>query len=249
MAFPVVEANGTLLGVVDIELFNDELLGVARQAFDEIFSLTGVHATAGRNIWSGFRDRFPWLMCNVGGGLMCALLASRYEQLLATFVILSLFVPVVLALGESVSIQTLTLTLQALHGDKTDWKQFLRSVRRELGVATLLGLGCGLLVGGTAWLWKAHDVMAFAIGGAIWLSMITAALVGLTLPTLIHSVKGNAHIAAGPIGPGDGGSRDTPILFSGSDLVGQPLVAAERATPRCGRFPLSAPSRMVLRRR
>lgn len=199
LAFPVVESDGTLVGVVDVEIFNDQLITAARQVFDEMFSLAGVHVTAGRTVWSGFQDRFPWLMCNVAGGLLCAVFASRYERLLSLFVILSLFVPVVLALGESVSIQSLTLTLQTLRSESTDWRQFLRSVRREIGVAALLGLGCGSLVGGTAWLWKAHDPMAFAIGGAICLSMITAALVGLTLPTIINAVKGNAHIAAGPI--------------------------------------------------
>ena len=69
LAFPVVENDGRLVGVVDVTLFTDDVLSLARQSFDGIFQLIGVHATAGLTPWSGFKDRFPWLLANVGGGL------------------------------------------------------------------------------------------------------------------------------------------------------------------------------------
>ncbi len=111
LAFPVVEPGGRLVGVVDVSLFTDDVLTLARQSFDGIFQLIGVHATEGLTAWSSFRDRFPWLLCNVGGGLLCAVLASHYESLLDHLVVLALFIPVVLTLAEAVSIQSLTLTL------------------------------------------------------------------------------------------------------------------------------------------
>ena len=61
-----------------------------------------------------FRDRFPWLLCNIAGGLIAAFIASRFEHLLQQVVVLALFIPIVLALGESVSMQALTLTMQSL---------------------------------------------------------------------------------------------------------------------------------------
>jgi magnesium transporter len=52
---------------------------------------------------AGFKDRFPWLLCNIAGGLLCAVLSSRFEELLNVAVVLALFIPVVLALAESVT--------------------------------------------------------------------------------------------------------------------------------------------------
>ena len=112
LAFPVVNAGGQLLGVVDVSLFTDEVIDLAKRTYDDIFQLIGVHGTAQRSPWIAFRDRFPWLLCNIAGGLLAAFIASRFEHLLQEVVVLSLFIPIVLALGESVSMQALTLTLQ-----------------------------------------------------------------------------------------------------------------------------------------
>ena len=47
-------------------------------------------------MWLGFRDRFPWLLTNVTGGLLCAVLVSQYEHLLDAAVVLAVFLPMVL---------------------------------------------------------------------------------------------------------------------------------------------------------
>ena len=101
LAFPVVEPNGRLVGVVDVNLFTEQLLDQARQSFDGIFQILGIHATEGLTPWGGFKDRFPWLLCNVAGGLLCALLSSFYERLLEVQVVLALFIPVLLALAKA----------------------------------------------------------------------------------------------------------------------------------------------------
>jgi magnesium transporter len=199
LAFPVVDDDGRLLGAVDVGLFTKEVIGFATRSFEDIFQIIGVHATASASPVSAFRDRFPWLLCNVGGGLLAAFLAGWYESLLEAVVLLALFIPVVLALAESVSIQSVTLTLQGLHQGPFEWNFFRRAVWRELQTALLLGGGCALLVGSAAWLWRGEPGAAVAIGAAIWLSMITACLVGLTLPTALHALRLDPRIAAGPI--------------------------------------------------
>ena len=146
-AFPVVDARGRLLGVVDVGLFTSEVIDLARQTYDDIFQLIGVHGTAQRSTWSAFRDRFPWLLCNIAGGLICAFIASRFEHLLAEVVVLALFIPIVLALGESVSMQALTLTLQGLTDGPIMWKRLGAALWKEFKTAVCLGVGCGFVVG------------------------------------------------------------------------------------------------------
>ncbi len=199
LAFPVVTAGGALVGQVDVSVFTDEVVGHAKRSFDDIFQIIGVHATQGRTVWLGFRDRFPWLLTNMAGGMLCALLASQYEALLDAAVVLALFVPMVLALSESVSMQSATLTLQGLHSGGITWALFGPALRREFGVAALLGLASGTVVALVAWAWKGSPVLAIALGGAIAASMVTAALLGLILPTLLHAARRDPKIAAGPI--------------------------------------------------
>lgn len=199
LAFPVVSGDGILLGQVDVSVFTDEVVSHARRSFDDIFQIIGIHATQGRTTWEGFSDRFPWLLTNVAAGLLCAAIASHSEGLLDTVVVLALFIPVVLALAESVSIQSVTLTLQGLHSSGATWALVGPALRREFLVAVLLGLGCGSIVGTIAGVWKGDVMLAVALGGAITAAMVTASLLGYLLPTLLHAARRDPKIAAGPI--------------------------------------------------
>ena len=199
LAFPIVNGRGELQGVVDVGLFTDDVIDLARQTYDDIFQLIGVHGTAQRSTWSAFRDRFPWLLCNIAGGLICAFIASRFEHLLAEVVVLALFIPIVLALGESVSMQALTLTLQGLTDGPIVWKRLGAALWKEFKTAVTLGVGCGTVVGAVVMLWRGQAAVAAVIFGAIALSMVVACLIGVAFPAILRAFKADPGIAAGPV--------------------------------------------------
>ena len=199
LAFPVVNAAGQLKGVVDVDLFNEDLIDLAKQTYDDIFQLIGVHGTAQTSTWLAFRDRFPWLLCNIAGGLLAAFIASRFEHLLQEVIVLSLFIPIVLALGESVSMQALTLTLQGMADGPIVWSRLFGALWKEFRTATLLGTGCGLVVGVVVFLWRGQAAVASTIFVAIALSMIIACLLGVAIPAILRAMKADPGIAAGPV--------------------------------------------------
>jgi magnesium transporter len=199
LAFPVVDSENRLHGIADVSLFTNELADIARrQTADDAFQLIGIHLRQNVGSWAGFRDRFPWLLANVAGGLMAAFVTSRYEALLDVVVVLALFIPVVLALAESVSIQSVTLTLQTLHTNGGAFPT-AADIMREFGTAALLGLSCGLLVGGVAGIWQRNVPLFLAVTGAITAAMVTASLVGLLLPAIMRALRRDPGIASGPI--------------------------------------------------
>lgn len=201
LAFPVIDAANRLIGVVDVSLFTDEVFNLAEQREqNDVFQLIGVHIAAARqgSPLRSFRERFPWLLCNVGGGLTCAVIAALFEPLLDSVIMLALFVPIVLALAESVSVQSVTITLANRHA-RLAGQRFARALAREFAVAAMLGLVCGSLVGGIAWAWRGQFTVAAAIALAIVLSMLTACLLGVILPSAINRFRGDPRIAAGPI--------------------------------------------------
>lgn len=202
LAFPVVDREGKLVGVIDVSLFTDEIFNLSQsRAAQDVFQLIGVHLARGRkaSAWARFRDRFPWLLCNIGGGIACAFLAGLYEAFLDSVIVLALFIPVVLALAESVSIQSMSLTLLGLHQRTVEWKAMAQALRAEFVTSILLGAACGTLVGAVAWAWKHDGRVAAAIGVSIGLSIVTACLLGVLLPTLVRALRGNPRIAAGPM--------------------------------------------------
>lgn len=202
LAFPVVDEDRKLLGTVDVSLFTDEVFDAAEStAAKDVFQLIGVRlarATQGTP-WASFRNRFPWLLCNIGGGILCAIISSWYEAVLDAAIVLALFIPVVLALAESVSIQSMTITLQLLHGKGMGLSEFAKRLVRELLEAVLLGAASGLTVGLVAWLWKGVFAVGCVLAGSIAASMVTACMLGVILPTLVRVLRGDPRIAAGPI--------------------------------------------------
>ena len=204
-AFPVVDADRQVIGIVDVGLFTAEMLeereeNITAQA-DEIFEALGFRLShlRGASAWRVFRHRFPWLLATIFGGTMCALLAGAFEATIASSVVIAFFLTMVLGLNESVSMQTMTVTIQALRSQAVTSNWFKVAFLRELRSAVLLGLGCGALVGMIVLLWRKELTAALAIGGSIGLSLVTACLFGLSIPSLLHSLKLDPKIAAGPV--------------------------------------------------
>jgi magnesium transporter len=201
LAFPVVDDEQRLLGIVDVELYTDELADLGRGVGDDLFQLIGVHLAQARQTspWIAFRNRLPWLSCNLAGGLVAAFLSSLFEAELQKVVALALFIPVVLALAESVSIQSVSLALQVLRGQPPSWKTSFRRLASESTTGMLLGFATALVVGIVAivWLGDWHVVVCALVG--ITGGVTCAAVIGVAVPNLLALMHREPQVAAGPV--------------------------------------------------
>ena len=201
-AFPLVDESRRVVGVVDVGLFTDEVFDIAeRERMDEVFEAIGFHASQVREAspWRAFRFRFPWLLATIASGTFCALLASAYELTLAKSLVLAFFLTMVLGLGESIGVQSMTVTIQALRAVRPTLRWYLGALRREISAALLLGAACGVIVGMVVWLWRGAWTPALVIGSSVLLALCATCLVGLSVPALLHALKLDPKIAAGPI--------------------------------------------------
>jgi len=86
-----------------------------------------------------------------------------------------------------------------LRSARLTWHWFASAFRRELITAMLLGLACGAFVALIVIVWRGDARAASVIGGSIALSLTTACLFGLGVPSLLHHFKLDPKIAAGPV--------------------------------------------------
>lgn len=201
LAIPVVDEARHLLGVVDVELYTDEVTRLDNgRVRDDLFQLLGVHANGTRDgSAAAFLRRFPWLGCNLAAGLLAAFLSSLYQEELDRVVALAFFIPVVLNLAESVSSQSVSLALQVLHGPPPSWKMLPGRLACELATGLMLGLTAGLAVGlvGLGWLGQAR--VALCLLGGIGGGVASAAVLGLAVPFVLRLLRLEPRVAAGPI--------------------------------------------------
>jgi magnesium transporter len=201
LAFPVLH-NERMVGIVDVEVFAEGIDDLERtKQQEDLFQLMGVHlsATQQASAWNGFTSRFPWLLCNIAGGLLAAVLSYFFETLLAKVVAVALFVPIVLGLNESVAIQSVSLALLVLHGQTPTVQALWARLRREIFTGALLGAACGLIVAAVALAWLRVTGVAVALLAGVGLGVVCSAMFGLAMPYVLRLLKRDPQVAAGPI--------------------------------------------------
>ncbi|HEX9045861.1 MAG TPA: magnesium transporter [Verrucomicrobiae bacterium] len=205
LAFPVVTLDRRLVGVINVGTFSqftEEAMGLSeRERLEELFERIGFHVTEVQSAspMRAFRLRLPWLAATLTAGISCALVAGIYETTLTAKIILAFFLTLVLGLSESVSAQSVTVTVEALRGRRPNRAWFGRALQKEIVSALMLGGTCGMVVTLVAWYWRGQLAAAAVIGGSIAVSMIMACVIGLTVPTVLHRFKLDPKIAAGPV--------------------------------------------------
>src|SRR5438309_4281646 len=210
LAFPVVDEQRRVIGIIDANLFAEEILEAgesedryrpAAPVGPEFFEALGFHIEQirGASSWRSFRFRFPWLLVTVTGGTLSAILARFFEATLARSLVLAFFLTMVLALNESVSMQSMSVTIHALRSISVTGGWLASAFRREAITALLLGVACGLIVSAIVFMCRNDLAGAFVIGGSIAISLVSACVLGLGVPSVIHRFKLDPKIAAGPV--------------------------------------------------
>lgn len=203
LAFPIVDRENHLLGVVDINLFTDEMINFesSRGEVDAIFETIGFHISELRNAGPlrVFRIRFPWLLATIASGSIAAFITGGFEATLAEHLLLAFFLTLMLGLGESVSTQSMTITLQTLSSMAPTMEWYLRELRRQISSAVFLGAAASVIMMLVTLVWRGLNPALPVVGLSIFLIICNAAAVGLTVPSLLHALRLNPEVAAGPV--------------------------------------------------
>jgi magnesium transporter len=196
--------------VIDVELYTAELGDIERsERYDDLFQLIGVHLSEAQQSspFLAFRRRFPWLLCNIVGGMAAAIIVWFFEHEIQLAAALAMFIPVVLALSESVSIQSVSLTLQYLRGRPPTMKTLAAKIGHEVGTGLLLGCTSAICIAVAAFAWLGHGKLVVCLLGGIAGGVLCSALFGVGLPMLLRLLKRDPHVASGP------------MVLAASDLV------------------------------
>jgi magnesium transporter len=192
LAVPLVDSEGRICGVIDTRHYSEEAIDFGqREVADRMFQILGFHIQGGDSgIWQSFKSRFPWMICNITSGLAAAAITGEYSSVLKAVVALAFFVPVVLGIAESVSMQSVSIGLQSLDSP--------RGTFREIRMGPVLGLAAGALVGLVGWLALGMPILGAILCISIIFGAAIGAFFGLYLPRLVHRWKLDPKIASGP---------------------------------------------------
>ncbi|MDE3046142.1 MAG: magnesium transporter [Verrucomicrobiota bacterium] len=202
LALPVIDDEGRLMGTIDVQMVMEEVVDIAdmRTRLD-VFQMIGLSIEDGKKVSmrKNYRRRMPWLLCNVFSGLMCAVISRSFEGVLSKYLLLAFFIPLVLTLSESTSMQSMTNSILFLRRPRFHWSIAFKRGMREWQLDALLGCSSGLLVGFFSLFWDGGLLPSLSISMGILASVIFSAFFGITIPVVLHRLKLDPKVAAGPL--------------------------------------------------
>lgn len=96
------------------------------------------------------KNRLPWLILGLIGGLITSVVVSRFEEMLQSDIRLSFFIPVIVYMSDAVGTQTETIYVRHLQRKTLDfWKYFFKETSLGLSLGIIFGISTGIF----AYLW------------------------------------------------------------------------------------------------
>ena len=193
-ALPVVDSDGSLVGIVTV----DDVLDIAEAEATEDFQMLGGATVLDEpyvtmSFGTMIRRRSVWLILLFFGQMLTANAMSFYEEQISQALVLTIFLPLIISSGGNSGSQAATLAIRALTLGQIDVRDWWRVARRELlagiviglimGVLGFLRIGIAQLLGGTygaAWAYVGVTIGLSLIGVVAW-----GTLVGALLPLLL----------------------------------------------------------------
>ena len=141
------------------------------------------------------KERLPWLILGLGGGLIATLIVSRFENILSSNISLAFFLPVIVYMSDAIGTQTENIYVRHLAKFKDN---FLQYILKEVSIGLSFGLLFGLLLGLFAKLWVKSDMVALTVGLAMFINGTIAPIVALVVPEIIYKEHKDPALGAGP---------------------------------------------------
>lgn len=205
LVVPVVNRENSLIGILEIIPNSHQFYKTKKIHYkhlkEDVFQFIGfsIEHRKWDSFWTEYRLRMPWLLCNLVGGLICAGIGNYFKLTLTQFVLLAFFIPLVLTLSESVSIQSMTLSLRFLHLRRVNWRHVWKRSFVETKSTFMLGVTCALLVGLFYFGWSTEVKPMLGIGISVLIAMFVSGLFGALFPIFLHAMRLDPKVAAGPV--------------------------------------------------
>lgn len=197
VVIPVVDEHGRLLGRITV----DDIMDVVREETSKDYQmLSGIseNIETTDTVWVMSRARLPWLLVAMFGGIAGAMVIGNYEHELQLNPQMAFFIPLVVAMGGNVGIQSSALIVQGLANDTLNDDGMLRRILKELAVGLLNGIACTAVLMAYSFMFNYPLALSLTIGASLLSVILFAAAFGTFMPLTLNRMKIDPALATGP---------------------------------------------------
>ena len=215
MAIPILNGDGQVVGIVS---YDDAIDVIRDEQTEDMERFMGIIPIGHRNDYlhtssvQHFKQRMGWVAGLFFLGTFVVMIMHRYEKMFQSLPFLAFYLPLMSDTGGNVGSQSATMVIRSLALGEVTLKNWIKIVYKEAKVACMLALMlfflCFIKVSAVDWIskwycnqsanWDEICKIALTVSIAITLQVISATLLGATLPLLIKRLGKDPALAASP---------------------------------------------------
>jgi magnesium transporter len=197
---PVVDDEMHLLGIVTL----DDALDIYEEEAKEDFEmLAALPETTESGVIKTALHRIPWLLMLLAISIPISLVTSLFQEIITAVAILVIFQPLISGSAGNVATQTLAVTLRMLSKNEEGIK---KNSYREIVTGMINGLIIGLLAFVITLIFTMINPsvatsplsIAFVVGLSLWLTVLVAPMIAVSIPLILKLIKVDPAVASGP---------------------------------------------------
>jgi magnesium transporter len=194
---PVIDDDGHLVGRITID---DVVDFVTEEAEKDYQMASGIseNVESDDRIIVQLRGRLPWILIGMFGGLLAAQVIGEFEVQLSIIPAMALFIPLIIATGGNVGVQSAALVVQGLANNTLKLDNLSQKLVRELAVGLINGIICAALLYAYAYFLGFDIELANTISISLFIVIIFSSLFGTFIPIFLNSIKIDPAFATGP---------------------------------------------------
>ncbi len=201
-ALPVVDSENRLVGIITI----DDIVDIIEKETSEDINMMNAIITSDqetpylkKSAWELYKGRIPWLLILLISSLFTGTIITSYESALASYVVLTSFIPMIMDTGGNAGSQASVTIIRALSLDEIEFKDIFKVIFKEIRVAVLCGITIGivnflrlLLINNTGFL------VSFIVSITLVFTIFVAKIIGASLPMLAKKIHLDPAVMASP---------------------------------------------------
>ena len=199
-AMPVVDNENRLVGIITVDDIVDILQEEATEDIEKMAAITPSDKPYLRTgIWETWKNRIPWLLLLMLSATFTGSIIASFEAALSSCVILTAYMPMLMGAGGNAGSQSSVAIIRSLSLNEVRFKDWLRVLWKESGVAVLCGIT--LAVANFAKLMifdKVSLSIALVVSVSLALTVLIAKIVGCMLPMLAKKIGFDPAVMASP---------------------------------------------------
>ncbi|KPL16875.1 MAG: magnesium transporter [Bacteroides sp. SM23_62] len=197
VALPVVDSINRLMGRITI----DDVVDVIREEAEKDYQMASgiaedVEPSANALLLT--RARIPWLFIGLIGGVVAAIVLSRYKEDLGLYPEMAFFIPLIAAMGGNVGVQSSAIIVQGIAANTIGIESTGKKLFKELTVALINGTVLSALMLGYNLIRQESLALTATVSMSLFSVILFASLFGTFIPMILNRFRIDPALATGP---------------------------------------------------